>query len=45
MVRRRELARDRFYIRAKEEGFRARSAYKLKEIEAKFRIIKRVILL
>jgi len=41
MVRRRELARDRFYIRAKEEGFRARSAYKLKEIEAKFRIIKR----
>ena len=41
MVRRTELARDRFYIRAKEEGFRARSAYKLKEIEAKFRIIKR----
>ena len=41
MVRKGELARDRFYIKAKEEGFRSRSAYKLKEIVAKFRIIKR----
>ena len=41
MVRKGELARDKFYIKAKEEGFRSRSAYKLKEIVAKFRIMKR----
>ena len=41
MVRKGELARDRFYIKAKEEGFRSRSAYKLKEMVAKFKIMKR----
>jgi len=40
-VRKGELARDRFYIKAKEEGFRSRSAYKLKEMVAKFKIMKR----
>ncbi|MGE4130062.1 MAG: RlmE family RNA methyltransferase [Bdellovibrionales bacterium] len=32
--------RDRFFQKAKDEGFRARSAYKLKEIQQKFRLIK-----
>ncbi len=40
MVRKAELARDRYYVLAKEQGYRARSAYKLKEINARFRLIK-----
>ncbi len=40
MVRKAELARDRYYVMAKEEGYRARSAYKLREIDARFRLIK-----
>lgn len=33
--------KDYYYKRAKEEGYRARSAYKLKQINEKFRIIKK----
>lgn len=35
------IVRDKFFERAKHEGYRARSAYKLKEIQNKFRLIKR----
>ncbi len=35
------VVKDRFYNKAKQEGFRARSAYKLKEIQDKFHLIKR----
>lgn len=33
--------RDPFFKRAKEEGYKARSAYKLKEIQSRFRVISR----
>jgi len=33
--------RDYYYRKAKEEGYRARSAYKLKQINAKFHIIRK----
>lgn len=33
------VLKDSFYKKAKQEGFRARSAYKLKEIDKKFRLI------
>lgn len=36
----RYVVKDRFYKKAKKEGYRARSAYKLEEIQARFRIIK-----
>jgi 23S rRNA (uridine2552-2'-O)-methyltransferase len=32
--------RDRFFRKAKEEGLRARSAYKLEEIAARFRLLR-----
>ncbi len=35
------VLKDPFYKKAKQEGFRARSAYKLKEINDRFRIIKK----
>ena len=35
------VVKDRFYTKAKQEGFRARSAYKLQEIQQKYRAIKR----
>ncbi|HVN98222.1 MAG TPA: RlmE family RNA methyltransferase [Syntrophorhabdaceae bacterium] len=35
------VVKDRFYNKAKQEGFRARSAYKLKEIQDKFHLIKK----
>lgn len=33
--------RDRFYRKAKEEGYRSRAAYKLKQIQKKFMIIRK----
>ena len=36
----RERRKDTFYKAAKAEGYRARSAFKLKEIDAKFRIMR-----
>lgn len=33
--------RDRFYKQAKQEGLRARSAYKIKEIDERFRLYRR----
>ncbi len=33
--------RDKYFRKAKEEGYRARSAYKLKEIIARYKIVKR----
>ncbi len=33
--------KDRYFKRAKEEGYRARSAYKLKEIIARYKIVRR----
>jgi 23S rRNA (uridine2552-2'-O)-methyltransferase len=33
--------RDRFFLQAKKDGFRARSAYKLEEIQRRFRLLKR----
>jgi 23S rRNA (uridine2552-2'-O)-methyltransferase len=38
--RKRYTPQDRFFHKAKEEGYRARSAYKLKEILERFRIIR-----
>ncbi len=35
------VVKDSFYNKAKKEGFRARSAYKLDEIQQRFRLIKR----
>jgi 23S rRNA (uridine2552-2'-O)-methyltransferase len=35
-----EKKREHFYKQAKKEGYRARSAYKLKQIQNKFRVIK-----
>jgi 23S rRNA (uridine2552-2'-O)-methyltransferase len=35
------VVKDSFYNKAKKEGFRARSAYKLKEIQDKYRLIKK----
>jgi len=35
------VVKDTYYEKAKQEGFRARSAYKLLEIQQKYRIIKR----
>jgi 23S rRNA (uridine2552-2'-O)-methyltransferase len=35
------VLKDPFYKKAKEEGFRARSVYKLKDIDTKFHIIRR----
>lgn len=32
---------DKYFHRAKQDGFRARSAYKLKEIQEKFKLIKK----
>ena len=34
------VVKDTFYKKAKQEGFRARSAYKLQEIQQKYRVIK-----
>ncbi|MBI2942415.1 MAG: RlmE family RNA methyltransferase [Chloroflexi bacterium] len=39
MAWRREQGRDRFFRRAKAEGFRARSVYKLREIAEKHRLL------
>ncbi|MHB1134734.1 MAG: RlmE family RNA methyltransferase [Chloroflexota bacterium] len=36
---RKEQSRDRFFRQAKAEGYRARSAYKLLELDAKFRLL------
>jgi len=38
---RQEQGRDRFFRKAHEEGYRARSAYKLIEIDQRFRLIRR----
>jgi 23S rRNA (uridine2552-2'-O)-methyltransferase len=35
------VVKDSFYNKAKKEGFRARSAYKLDEIQGRFRVIKK----
>jgi 23S rRNA (uridine2552-2'-O)-methyltransferase len=35
------IVKDIFYNKAKQEGYRARSAYKLKEIQEKYHLIKR----
>jgi len=35
------IPKDTFYKKAKQDGYRARSAYKLKEIQDKFHIIKK----
>ena len=35
------VLKDPFYKKAKEEGFRARSAYKLKDIDAKYHVIRK----
>jgi 23S rRNA (uridine2552-2'-O)-methyltransferase len=35
------ILKDTFYNKAKQDGYRARSAYKLKEIQDKYRIIKK----
>ncbi len=35
------IVKDSFYKKAKKEGFRARSAYKLDEIQQRFRLIKK----
>lgn len=35
------VIRDKFFQKAKQDGYRARSAYKLKEIQTKFKLIKR----
>ena len=35
------VVKDSFYNKAKKEGFRARSAYKLQEIQDKYRLIKK----
>ncbi|RJS75741.1 RlmE family RNA methyltransferase [Methanophagales archaeon] len=40
MVKRREWKRDRYYKKAKEEGYRSRSAYKLMQIEDRFKLLK-----
>lgn len=39
MVKRAELKRDQYYKRAKAEGYRTRSAYKLIQIEDRYRLI------
>lgn len=39
MVKRTELKTDKFYKRAKEEGYRSRSAFKLLQIANKFEVI------
>ena len=36
----RYVVKDSFYKKAKKEGFRARSAYKLEEVQQKFKLIK-----
>ena len=33
--------RDRFFQQAKKDGFRARSAYKLEEIQGRFRLLRK----
>lgn len=35
------VLRDRYFHKAKQDGYRARSAYKLKEIQDSFRVIKK----
>ncbi len=35
------VPQDKYFHRAKQDGFRARSAYKLKEIQEKFKLIKK----
>lgn len=35
------VLKDPFYKKAKDEGFRARSVYKLKDIDAKFHLVKK----
>jgi 23S rRNA (uridine2552-2'-O)-methyltransferase len=35
------VVKDTYFKKAKQEGFRARSAYKLQEIQQKYRVIKR----
>lgn len=35
------IVRDKYFHQAKEDGYRARSAYKLKEIQNKFKLIKK----
>jgi len=37
----RYIVKDTFYKKAKKEGYRARSAYKLEEIQHRFTIIKK----
>ena len=41
MVKRADLKTDRFYKRAKKEGYRSRSAFKLLQIVNKFEVIKK----
>lgn len=35
------IVRDKYFHKAKQEGYRARSAYKLQEIQRKFKLIKK----
>jgi 23S rRNA (uridine2552-2'-O)-methyltransferase len=34
------IIKDRYFLEAKKQGYRARSAFKLLEVDAKFKLIK-----